>query len=127
MATKKPPSSKSRTTTKPAPQPTRLQNLAAKPASFDDTIDDQLVDASGVFRVTSSITQAQTGHDEDQGLRFPSDSLAIQAQRDGFRDDGPTIDEAVEDKLLDDEATQATKRQRLATLAARNQARRPRR
>ena len=51
--------------------PTRLQNLAARP-SYDD-MDDQLVDASGVFRVTSSIAQAQTGHDEEPTRRFPND------------------------------------------------------
>lgn len=123
MATKKPQSSrpkpaagKPRTT----PAPPRLENLAArKQASFDDaTLDDQLVDHSGVFRVTSAITQAQTGHDEES-RRFPSDSLVMAAQRDGFRDDGPTIDEAVEEHAVEDEATSAERKARLATLAAR--------
>jgi len=120
MATKKPPS---KPKAKPVASPSRLQNLAARPASFDDTVDDQLVDHSGVFRVTSAITQAQTGHGEES-TRFPNDSLVMQAQKDGFRDDGPTIDDALEDNLVDDEAARALKRERLATLAARNQRRR---
>jgi hypothetical protein len=117
MAPKKP-AGKPRS--KPKAQPTQLQNLAARPQGLDDTIDDQLVDHSGVFRVTSAITQAQTGHNEERGLRFASDSLVMQAQRDGIKDDGPTIDEAVEDHVIDDETVRAEKRQRLATLAARN-------
>ena len=92
----------------------RLQNLAARPqASGDDVLDEQLVDHSGVFRVTAAIAQAQTGHDEDAGMRFPSDSLAMQAQRDGARDDGPTLDDAIDP--VEDEATRAEKRGRLAT------------
>jgi len=122
--TSKPASSKS----KPKPeqrssspaQPGRLQNLAARPTSFDDlTIDDQLVDNSGVFRVTAALQQAQVGHDEEQSMRFPSDSLVMQAQADGFRDDGVTIDEAVTDHAVEDEASKAEKAARLATLAAR--------
>jgi hypothetical protein len=111
MATKK----SAPTKAKQPPVAPRLTNLAAKPTSFDDTIDEQLVDHSGVFRVTSAIKQAQTGHDEES-TRFPNDSLVMQAQRAGFRE-GPgedTIDEAV----IDAETTAATKRQRLATLAA---------
>ncbi len=107
--------------------PVRLQNLAARPASFDDAVDDQLVDHSGVFRVTSSIQQAQTGHDEEATLRFASDSLVMQAQRDGFRDRGKALDDVVEEHAIVDEAARAEKRQRLATLAARAQARKPRR
>jgi len=106
------------------PVPSQLQNLAARPAAFDDTIDDQLVDHSGVFRVTSAITQAQTGHDEEASRRFASDSLVMQAQRDGFREEGPTIDEAVDDHVVEDEATRAQKRERLKTLAALHQRRR---
>jgi len=129
MATRKP----SRLSSKPAPatatkrsqpqpqrQPSRLENLAAKKqasGSFDDlTLDDQLVDHSGVFRVTNAISQAQTGHDEESTQRFPNDSLVMQAQRDAFRDDGPTLDEAVD---VEDEATRAERKSRLATLAAR--------
>jgi hypothetical protein len=41
------------------------------------------------------------------------------AQRDGFPDDGPTIDEAVEDHAIVDETVKAERRQRLATVAAR--------
>jgi len=122
MATKKSPSRK------PAPAKqakSTLQNLAARPANFDDTIDDQMVDASGVFRVTAAIAQAQTGHDEEQGMRFPNESLAMAAQREGFRDDTPTLDEAIDP--IEDEALAAIKRQRLLTLAARNEARKPRR
>ena len=128
MSTKKPPS-KTKPAAKPAPKaaPTRLQNLAARPpASFDDTIDEQLVDHSGVFRVTSQIAQAQTGHDEEPTTRFPNESLVMAAQRDAFRDDGPTLDGALDDVVIDDEAVRAVKRERLATLAARNQTRRRR-
>ncbi len=121
MATKKRPTQPK---AKPKAAPTRLQNLAARPAALDDTIDEQLVDHSGVFRVTSAISQAQTGHDEDASMRFPSDSLVMQAQREGFREDGPTIDEVVDDNLVEDEATRAQKRERLKTLAALHQRRR---
>jgi hypothetical protein len=121
MATRKTPKPKAKP--KATPAPTRLQNLAARPAAFDETMDEQLVDHSGVFRVTSAISQAQTGHGEEAS-RFANDSLVMQAQRDGFRDDGPTIDEAVE---IDDEALQAQKRERLRTLAALNQTRGKRR
>jgi hypothetical protein len=115
MATKKStgPGSKEKT------QPTRLENLAAKRPTFDETIDEQLVDHSGVFRVTSQIAQAQTGHDEGTSTRFPNESLVMAAQRDGFPDDGPTIDEAVEDHAIVDETVKAERRQRLATVAAR--------
>lgn len=128
MASKKPQSSRSKPAQpaqKPKPaqkQPTRLENLAARKqasGSFDDlTLDDQLVDHSGVFRVTTAIAQAQTGHDEDTPSRFPNDSLVIQAQREGFPEE-PTIDEAVEERTVEDEATRAERKARLATLAAR--------
>ena len=117
MATKKP----SKPAAKPQPKtsPRKLQNLAAKPASFDDeTGDEQLVDNSGVFRVTTAIAREQIGHDEDAAPRFANDSLVMAAQRDGFRDDSPTLDDPLDDNAIDDEATLATKRQRLATLAA---------
>jgi hypothetical protein len=119
MATKKKVNAhlKPRAKPKAAAAPTRLQNLAARP-SYDD-MDDQLVDASGVFRVTSSIAQAQTGHDEEPTRRFPNDSLVMAAQRDGFRDEAPPVDDAAD---LDDEATLALRRERAATLAARAQA-----
>ncbi len=127
MAIRKP--TRSRSKQAPQPQPGKLVNLAARQqSSFDETMDDQLVDASGVFRVTSAIQQAQTGHDEEAGMRFPSDSLVMQAQRDGFRDDGPTIDEAVEEHSIEDEALRAERRARLATLASRaRQIKKPRR
>ena len=126
MAIKKAPAKPTATTaTKTKPKPL-LQNLAARPASFEDTVDEQMVDHSGVFRVTSAIKQAQTGHDEETGmLRYPNESLVMAAQRDGFRErpGEDTIDEAV----VEDEASLAAKRQRLATLAARNEALKPRR
>ena len=109
MATKKP----SKTS------PKKLQNLAAKPASFDETVDEQLVDHSGVFRVTSAIQREQVGHGDDTAPRFANDSLVMAAQRDGFPEDGPTLDDALgDDKSIDDETSAATKRERLATLAA---------
>src|SRR5215212_8841527 len=114
MASKKTAKPVPKTQPKPPakPQPSRLQNLAAKPASFDDTVDEQLVDNSGVFRVTSALQAAQIGHDEE-AMRFPSDSLVIAAQADGFRDDGVTIDEAVAEHSVEDEASRAEKAARL--------------
>lgn len=120
MATKKKVNAHVKPRAKPkavATTPSRLQNLAARP-SYDD-LDDQLVDASGVFRVTSSIRQAQTGHDEEPTRRFPNDSLVMAAQRDGFREEAPPVDEAAD---LEDEATLALRRERAATLAARAKA-----
>lgn len=125
MATKKSAPPKPKATAKPVKS--QLQNLAARPTHFDDLIDDQMVDASGVFRVTSAIQQAQAGHDEEQGMRFPSESLVMKAQRESFRDDGITLDQASEENVVEDETVTAVKRQRLATLAARNQARTRRR
>lgn len=121
--TKKPSPSKpgpSKAKPKAKPAPSRLQNLAARP-SFDEAIDEQLVDHSGVFRVTSDIVKAQTGHDEEPA-RFPNDSLVMAAQRDGFPEE-PTIDEGLEDRVVLDETATVEKRQRLATLAARAQSR----
>ena len=89
----------------------------------DDPEDDQLVDHSGVFRVTSRLAQTQTAREEDASLRFASDSLVMRAQRDGFRDDGPTIDDAVDETAIVDEAATVAKRQRLTALAAQIQAR----
>jgi hypothetical protein len=114
MATKKAPGK-----SKPAPKSV-LQNLAARPPNADDTIDEQMVDASGVFRVTSAIQQAQTGHDEEQGMRFASDSLVMAAQRDNFRE--RPGEDTIDENLVEDETAAAVKRQRLATLAARNEA-----
>ena len=112
MATKKAPASK------PKAAPSRLENLAARQPNFDDTIDEQLVDHSGVFRVTTEIAKDQIGHGDDSSPRFANESLVMAAQRDGFREEGPTLDEAID---IEDEATRAAKRQRLATLAARAQ------
>jgi hypothetical protein len=124
MATKKKPVAPSRMKPKAAPartSPGKLHNLAARPSS-EYMNDEQLVDNSGVFRVTTDIARAQIGHDEDDA-RFASDSLVMKAQQDGFREDGPTLDQAVDDTVVEDEATQALRRERLATLAARAQAR----
>lgn len=118
MATKRAPAKPSTPTKKPT-KPS-LQNLAARPTNFDETVDEQMVDHSGVFRVTSAIAQAQTGHDEDQGMRFANDSLVMAAQRDNFRD-APGED-TIDENLVEDESAAAIKRQRLATLAARNAA-----
>jgi len=116
----KPAASSSSKAKVPDKQPSRLVNMAArKQSSLEDvTMDEQLVDHSGVFRVTTAIAQAQTGHGEES-TRFPSDSLVMAAQRDAFRDDGPTIDEAVEENAVDDEHARAERKARLATLAAR--------
>ena len=108
---------------------TRLQNLAARPPQFGDDIEDEAVgtDNSGVFRLTSAIAQAQTGHDETDGMRFPNDSLVMRAQRDSFREDGTTMDEVLDDTAVVDAASQAEKKQRLATLVARGRMHKPRR
>src|SRR5438046_8780264 len=125
MKKKPSPGPKPKDKAKPA-QPVKLTNLAARP-SFADLDEEMLVDNSGVFRVTTSIAQAQTGHAEEDKPRFPNDSLVMAAQRDGFREE-PTIDEGVDDRVADDEATAALRRERLRTLTARAQARtRPRR
>ena len=122
--TSKPTSSKSKPRHEPKPQPGRLQNLAARPTNFDDlTMDDQLVDNSGVFRVTAALQQAQVGHAEDDRLGFASDSLVMQAQADGFREEGVTLDEAVTETAVEDDASRAEKAARLATLAARARSR----
>ena len=120
MATKKP--SRTKPKAKPA---TTLQNLAARPPS-DDEDDGQLVDTSGVFRVTASIARSQIGHGDDSTPRFPNESIVMAAQRDGFRADVTTLDDVVDDNVVDDEATAAEKRARLQTLAARARTR-PRR
>ncbi|HSD85904.1 MAG TPA: hypothetical protein VLB44_00260 [Kofleriaceae bacterium] len=129
-AAKKPTRSRS-AATRSKPQPVtkgRLQNLAAPPSFGDDlTLDDQLVDNSGVFRVTAAIAQAQTGHEDDDPPRFASDSLVMAAQRDGFRQRSPALDDVPEEVAVDDEATAALKRERLRALAARDLARRSRR
>ena len=127
MATKKKPVAPSRTKPKAAPAPARtspgkLHNLAARPSYTDMNDYDQLVDASGVFRVTTDIARAQIGHDEEDD-RFASDSLVMKAQRENFREDGPTLGQVVDDNVVEDEAFQAQRRERLATLAARAQAR----
>jgi hypothetical protein len=119
MATKKAPVKPTKPTTKQPAKPS-LQNLAARPTNFDDTVDEQMVDASGVFRVTSAIKQAQTGHDEEQGMRFANDSLVMRAQTDGFRE--TPGEDTIDESLVEDDTAAATKRQRLATLAARNEA-----
>jgi len=76
-----------------------------------------------VFRVTSQIAQAQTGHDEEATRRFASDSLVMQAQTGGIRDELATLDDAIEERGVEDEATRAERRARFATLAALHQAR----
>jgi hypothetical protein len=122
MATKRP--SKPAVAT-PKTSPKKLQNLAAKPASFDDTIDEQLVDNSGVFRVTTAIARDQIGHEDENNPRFANDSLVMAAQRTGFREE--PAEDTIDESAIDDETTAATKRQRLATLATLAQNRKPRR
>jgi hypothetical protein len=129
MASKKQPASKTKPKAAP-PQKGRLQNLASKPTSFNDelTMDDQLVDNSGVFRVTAAIQRDQIGHDDDTAEPpFASDSLVMAAQRDGFPQRGPGLDEVTDEVQVDDEAAAALKRERLRALAARDLARRQRR
>jgi hypothetical protein len=132
MATKKPTSSSARSKSTPKPAaasqpramtPSKLQNLAARPSYDDMLADDQLVDQSGVFRVTAAIQQAQTGHEEDATL-FPGASGSLPIARGGdFQDDGPTLEDPLAERVIQDESSLAEKRQRLATLAARAKAR----
>jgi hypothetical protein len=114
--------SKTKPSSKPPGQPSRLQNLAARPPQFGDEAEDEgmIADNSGVFRVTSAIKQAQTGHDEDDATMFPNNSLVMQAQRDSFREDGTPMTDVVEENAVLDAASQAEKKQRLATLVARS-------
>jgi hypothetical protein len=126
MATKKKPSPKAKPKPKtPAPKP----RVVAKPVpplsslAGDDVLEEPLVDASGVFRVTSQLANAQRGHDEDATRRFSDPSLVMAAVTDDFREEGPTLDDTVDDSLVDDEAVRLERRQRLAMLAARAQAR----
>src|SRR5262245_19658829 len=111
MASKRTSKPAPKSTARPQPkvQPSRLQNLAARPVSFDDDDEQQLVDNSGVFRVTSALQQAQVGHDESETLRFTSDSLVMQAQAEGFRDDGVTPDDAAAEHSIDDDTVKAEK------------------
>jgi hypothetical protein len=114
-------------TSKPKPTANDRGSDVAARAPGDELDDEQLVDHSGVFRVTTQLARAQRGRDDDSALRFPNESLVMAAQRDGFRDDGTTIDDALDDHAVTDDAGAAEKRQRLATLAARAAARtRPR-
>jgi hypothetical protein len=93
--------------------PRKLDNLAARPPSFDeDPLDDQLADNSGVFRVTSAIAQAQIGHDED-------DSLGLGRVAPPPAPGGRSPDESLEMRALDEEVVRANRQGRLATLAAR--------
>lgn len=105
---------------KPKLSPKKLENLAARPATFDvDTLDEPLVDHSGVFRVTSAIQRDQVGHGDENNPRFASESLVMAAQKDGFREDTPSMADPIDSEyVIDDEATAALKRQRLATMAA---------
>ncbi|MBA3393837.1 MAG: hypothetical protein H0T89_14410 [Deltaproteobacteria bacterium] len=115
MATKKPTKPAAAAKAHPRTSPRKLENLAARPPTFDDTLDEQLVDHSGVFRVTSAIAKEQIGHDDGATPRFPNESLVMAAQRDSFREEPESV---ADDHVIDDETTVAAKRQRLATLAA---------
>jgi hypothetical protein len=123
MATKKkkpaPPAKKA----KPAP----AAKKAAPATTFgDDEEDPSLVDTSGTFRAVSAIQQAQVGHSEDVD-RFASDSLVMRAQQDGFVEAGPSMVDAADENVADDEAASAQKRERLATLQALDEKRRKQR
>lgn len=122
MATKKKPTKSAKPAKKPAAKqpPVRV----APPVHFDDVLDEPLVDASGTFRAVSAIAQAQIGHDEETSARFANESLVMRAQRDGFVETGPSLEDAAAEHVVDDEATSAQKRERLATLAALDEQRR---
>jgi hypothetical protein len=112
----------------PAKAPQKPVVASKVRAAGDELLDEEmLVDASGTFRAVSSIAQAQVGHAEDDGNRFASDSLVMQAQRDGFRETGTSPADVAQTTNEDDEAAVALKRQRLVTLAARSEARARRR
>lgn len=124
MGTKKPTKATGKAPAKAPQKPV----VVAKPRPLEDVLDeDMFVDASGTFRAVSAVAQAQIGHDEDDGLRFASDSLVMKAQVDGFRENGTSMTETAQGSTEEDESTAALKRQRLATLAARSEAVRTRR
>src|SRR4051794_6665539 len=76
MGTKKPTKATGKAPVKPA--------AVTRPRPLDEVLEEEmLVDASGTFRAVSSIAAAQVGHEEDDGRRFASESLVMQAQRDG--------------------------------------------
>lgn len=95
---------------KPAPRgsQSRIKNLAARPTSFGDegTFDDgMLADNSGVFQVTSALRQRNVTDDD-------------------FRTVAPPPSPAVDEVVVDDDATAVLKRERLRALASRDAARR---
>lgn len=132
MATKKPTKAAPAAKKAPAKALPAKASPAKKPAparpipDYDDPLDDQLVDTSGTFRAVTAIAAAQIGHGEDS-TRFPSDSLVMAAQRDGFVETGPSIADAAEEHVADDETVSAQKRERLKTLAALDEKRRKQR
>lgn len=104
------------------PPPKAAKKAALVIRSLDDDSGEPLLDASGTFRVTTQIANAQRGLDENTAKQFPDQSLAMAAQTAGFADDAPTADDA-SDEAVDDDVLRAERRQRLVTLAARAQTR----
>ena len=96
---------------KPKVSPARLHQQAE-----DDDTDGPPADSTGQFRIVSEIARAQVGHAEDDGMRFPNESLVMAAQRDGFREEAPPLDD---ERVIDDEAANAARQARRATLVAR--------
>jgi hypothetical protein len=59
---------------------------ASGPLDLDEVLEEPLLDASGVYRVSSQLASAQRGADEDENRRFRDPSLVIEAEKKGRRD-----------------------------------------
>jgi hypothetical protein len=132
MATKKKPSPKAPakpSRAKPPPPPPKKTasprgsspKIATQPRpTFDDALDEPLLDASGVFRAVTSVATAQRGGDEDEVKRFSDPSMIIEFEKKGVRDEvAETAGDSLSfdpESLLDD-AQRAARRKRLAALA----------
>jgi hypothetical protein len=100
------------TRTAPAQKPVTPSNLL----DAEEVLDEPLADNTGAFRIRTMIASAQRGGDEDSLRSFADSSLAMRAQQDGLRDDGPTLVDAADD---DEEAdTVASVRARRRALVA---------
>lgn len=112
MGTKRRTNSNVKPKAKPKVSPARLHQQAS-----DDEVDGPPADSTGQFRIVSAISRAQVGHAEDDGLRFPNESLVMAAQRDGFREAAP--EELTDEAAIDDDVSAAERKARRAMLAER--------
>lgn len=119
MGTKRRTNSNVKPKAKPKVSPARLHQQA------EDDDSGPPADSTGQFRIVSEISRAQVGHAEDDGMRFPNESLVMAAQRDGFREAAP--EEPSDDAAIDDDVGAAERRARRATLIERSRLARQRR